>query len=94
MNYGVSHSHGKYILRVDSDMILDKTLVKDCLDLCQDGVQAVVIPVLPHPNGPKNFWVSCRMLEQRMIMDDLVNVAPRFIERTVFLSVGGMMKKL
>jgi glycosyltransferase involved in cell wall biosynthesis len=94
MNYGVSHSHGKYILRVDSDMILDKTLVKDCLDLCQEGVQAVVIPVLPHPNGPKNFWVSCRMLEQRMIMDDLVNVAPRFIDRTVFLSVGGYDEKI
>jgi glycosyltransferase involved in cell wall biosynthesis len=94
INYGVSHSHGKYILRVDSDMILDKTLVKDCLDLCQEGVQAVVIPVLPHPNGPKNFWVSCRMLEQRMIMDDLVNVAPRFIDRTVFLSVGGYDEKI
>ena len=89
MNYGVSQSHGKYILRVDSDMILDKDLVKDCLALCQEGVQAVVIPVLPHPSGPKNFWVSCRTLEQRMLMDDLVNVAPRFIDRNIFLSVGG-----
>ncbi|HEX7482553.1 MAG TPA: glycosyltransferase [Candidatus Bathyarchaeia archaeon] len=94
MNYGVSHSQGKYILRVDSDMILDNDLVKDCLTLCQEGVQAVVIPVLPHPSGPKNFWVSCRMLEQRMIMDDLVNVAPRFIDRTVFLSVGGYDEKI
>ena len=89
MNYGVSHSHGKYILRVDSDMILDKDLVQNCLMLCQEGIQAVVVPVLPHPNGPKNFWVSCRMLEQRMLLDDLVNVAPRFIERDVFISVGG-----
>jgi glycosyltransferase involved in cell wall biosynthesis len=89
MNYGVSHSNGKYILRVDSDMILDTDLVQDCLTLCQEGVQAVVVPVLPHPNGPKNFWVSCRMLEQRMLLDDLVNVAPRFIDREVFLSVGG-----
>jgi glycosyltransferase involved in cell wall biosynthesis len=94
MNYGVSRSNGKYILRVDSDMILDKDLVKDCIDLCKEGVQAVVIPVLPHPNGPKNFWVSCRMLEQRMIMDDLVNVAPRFIDRIVFLSVGGYDEKI
>ena len=89
MNYGVSRSRGKYILRVDSDMMLDKDLVQDCIMLCQEGAQAVVVPVLPHPNGPENFWVSCRMLEQRMLLDDLVNVAPRFIERDVFLSVGG-----
>jgi len=89
MNYGVLHCNGKYILRVDSDMILDRDLVQDCLTLCQEGVQAVVVPVLPHPNGPKNFWVSCRMLEQKMLLDDLVNVAPRFIDRAVFLSVGG-----
>jgi glycosyltransferase involved in cell wall biosynthesis len=89
MNYGVSQSAGKYILRVDSDMILDTNLVKDCLRICHEGAQAVVVPVLPHPNGPNNFWVSCRMLEQKMLIDDMVNVAPRFIERSVFLSVGG-----
>lgn len=89
MNYGVSCARGKYILRVDSDMILDKDLVEKCLELCQNGSQAVVVPVLPHPNGPSNFWVSCRILEQKMLLDDMVNVAPRFIDRNVFLSVGG-----
>ncbi len=89
MNYGGSQASGKYILRVDSDMVLDRNLVKDCLKLCLEGAEAVVVPVLPHPNGPKNFWVSCRMLEQRMLLDDMVNVAPRFIDRSVFLSVGG-----
>jgi glycosyltransferase involved in cell wall biosynthesis len=89
MNYGVSSARGKYILRVDSDMILDKNLVEKCLELCREGAQAVVVPVLPHPNGPSNFWVSCRMLEQKMLLDDMVNVAPRFIDRSVFLAVGG-----
>ena len=89
MNYGVSHAQGKYILRVDSDMILDKDLVEKCLGLCYEGAEAVVVPVLPHPNGPSNFWASCRMLEQKMLLDDMVNVAPRFIDRGVFLAVGG-----
>ncbi len=94
MNYGASLARGKYILRVDSDMILDKNLIEKCLKLCQEGAQAVVVPVLPHPNGPNNFWVSCRMLEQRMLLDDMVNVAPRFIERDVFLAVGGYDEKI
>lgn len=89
MNHGVSYARGKYILRVDSDMILDKELIEKCLKLCKEGADAIVVPVLPHPNGPNNFWVSCRMLEQKMLLDDMVNVAPRFIDRSVFLSVGG-----
>ena len=89
MNYGVSCAIGKYILRVDSDMILDKDLIEKCLRLCHKGAEAIVVPVLPHPNGPNNFWVSCRMLEQKMLLDDMVNVAPRFIDRSVFLAVGG-----
>ena len=89
MNYGVSCAQGKYILRVDSDMILDKDLIEKCLELCYKGAEAVVVPVLPHPNGPSNFWTSCRMLEQKMLLDDMVNVAPRFIDRSVFLTVGG-----
>ena len=89
MNHGVSYASGKYILRVDSDMVLDKDLIEKCLRLCHEGAEAIVVPVLPHPNGPNNFWVSCRMLEQKMLLDDMVNVAPRFIDRSVFLAVGG-----
>ena len=89
MNFGVNCANGKYILRVDSDMILDKNLVERCLEFCLIGAEAVVVPVLPHPNGPTNFWVTCRMLEQKMLLDDMVNVAPRFIDRNVFLAVGG-----
>ncbi len=89
MNYGVSFAQGKYILRVDSDMLLDENLIEKCLQLCLKGAEAVVVPVLPHPNGPNNFWVSCRMLEQKMLLDDMVNVSPRFIDRDIFLNVGG-----
>lgn len=58
------------------------------------GADAVVLPVLPHPSILNNFWVSCRMLEQKMLLDDMVNVAPRFIKRSVFLSVGGYDEKI
>ena len=89
MNYGVFSARGKYFLRVDSDMVLDKNLIERCLELCENGSEAVVVPVLPHPNGPNNFWVSCRILEQKMLLDDMVNVAPRFIDRSIFLELGG-----
>lgn len=89
MNYGVSNAGGEYILRVDSDMVADVDIIEKCLKLCCKGVDAVVLPVLPHLSKRNNFWVNCRMLEQKMIIDDMVNVAPRFIKRSVFLAVGG-----
>ncbi len=94
MNYGVNYAKGKYILRVDSDMVLDKDLIEKCLKISARGIDAIIIPVLPHSNGPKNFWVSCRMLEQKMLLDDMTNVAPRFIDRNTFLAVGGYDEKI
>lgn len=89
MNYGVMQSKGKYFLRVDSDMVLDQNLIEKCIALCHKGADAVIVPVLPHPKDLGNFWISCRMLEQKMLIDDMVNVSPRFVDREVFLSVGG-----
>lgn len=89
MNYGVSNARGEYILRVDSDMVADVDIIEKCLKLCYKEADAVVLPVLPHLSKCNNFWVNCRMLEQKMIIDDMVNVAPRFIKRSVFLAVGG-----
>jgi glycosyltransferase involved in cell wall biosynthesis len=89
MNYGVKRAEGEFFLRVDSDMVLDVDVIEKCLELCRNGTDAVVLPVLPSLNGSDSFWVNCRMLEQKMLIDDLVNVAPRFIRRSAFLSVGG-----
>jgi len=89
MNYGVSKSRGEYFIRIDSDMIMDADVIEKCLRLCHRGTEAVILPVLPHPNNLDSFWVNCRMLEQKMLLDDMFNVAPRFIKRSVFLSVGG-----
>lgn len=94
MNYGALHAKGEYFLRIDSDMIVDEDIIEKCFNLCQRGADAVVLPVLPHPSILNNFWVSCRMLEQKMLLDDMVNVAPRFIKRSVFLSVGGYDEKI
>lgn len=89
MNFGVMNAEGEYILRVDADMIADADIVEKSLELCYEGADAVVLPVLPHISKCNNFWVDCRMLEQKMIIDDMINVAPRFIKRNVFLAIGG-----
>jgi glycosyltransferase involved in cell wall biosynthesis len=89
MNYGVLNARGEYILRIDSDMVADSDIIEKCLRLCYKRADAVVLPVLPHISVCNNFWVHCRMLEQKMIIDDMVNVAPRFIKRSVFLAIGG-----
>lgn len=88
-NFGAKVASGEYLLYPDADMILDSDLVDKCLNLCLKGADAIVLPVLPDPSKLNNFWIKCRMLEQKMLLDDMVNVGPRFIDRSIFLSVGG-----
>jgi len=89
MNHGVQNASGEYILRVDSDMVADARVIEKSLELCSKGMDAVVLPVLPYLDEHSNFWVKCRTLEQKMVMDDMVNVAPRFIKRQVFMAIDG-----
>jgi len=89
MNHGVLNANGEYILRVDSDMLADAGVIKKSLELCGRDIDAVVLPVLPYLGERGSFWMKCRTLEQKMIMDDTVNVAPRFIKRQVFMAVDG-----
>ncbi|MEM0328470.1 MAG: glycosyltransferase [Thermoproteota archaeon] len=94
INYGVLNASGEYVLRVDSDMTADVNVVKKYLELCKEGADAVVLPVLPRPSTCNNFWVNCRVLEQKMLIDDMINVAPRFIRRNVFLAVRGYDERI
>jgi glycosyltransferase involved in cell wall biosynthesis len=94
LNFGASTAKGKYIFRVDSDMVADPEIIEKCVRLCFSGAEAVVVPVLPHPEVCNNYWVNCRLLEQKMLVDDMVDVAPRFLERSVFLGVGGYDERI
>ena len=87
VNAGVGAAKGEYVFRVDSDFDLDPNAVRECVGLCQQGFDAVVVHNPPDRSGS---WLSqVRRFEVDMYKFDLTYSAARFFRRTVFLSIGG-----
>lgn len=81
-NIGFMSSEGEYILYLDHDMRVGRSLLVDCLDL-SNKFDAIIIP---ERGEGGNFWANCRKLEKELIAYDLDTVTPRFFKRGIFKS--------
>jgi len=92
-DFGVKKSHGQYLMFIDADMELEKGLIEEAVKMAQkDRLDALIIPERSSGQG---FWVRCRGLEKQCILkDELLETPNRFIERNVYLAVGGYDKTL
>jgi glycosyltransferase involved in cell wall biosynthesis len=90
INYGVGMASGKYVYRVDSDFVLERSVVSEAVDIAESSNYAAI--VIHNSSDPAvSFWARVRKFERDMYdagFDDY-KVAVRFIRRDVFLSVGG-----
>jgi glycosyltransferase involved in cell wall biosynthesis len=84
-NYGVGLARGDYVFFVDSDMILEPNVVRECLDACVRGRAGVIIPEASIGGG---IWVRIRDFERRMYQGTKIESA-RFFVRKHVLEVGG-----
>ncbi len=93
INYGIKRSGGEYIYRVDSDVILDKTLVEEAVNKCKnEGCDAV--SVLWSPDQTISFWAKVRKLEKDCYKDDFSHSGARFFRRPVIEALGGFNENL
>src|SRR5208337_4215564 len=56
-NIGVDNSAGKYVLFLDSDQVLSRTVVKECVEICKN--EKIGMVVIPEVFIGKGFWSSC-----------------------------------
>ena len=84
-NYGAQLAKGDFVFFVDSDMILQPDVVRECLDACVKGSVGVVIP---EASIGKGLWVRIRDFERSMYHGTKVESA-RFFARKHVLEVGG-----
>jgi glycosyltransferase involved in cell wall biosynthesis len=84
-NYGARLAKGDYVFFVDSDMILEPNVIKECLDVCVKGSVGVIIPEASIGDG---IWVKIRDFERRMYQGTKIESA-RFFVRKHVLEVGG-----
>jgi len=93
VNFGVRHARGKYVYRVDSDFVLEPTVVEEAVRKCDiEGVDAVCVHNTSDPTV--SFWAKVRKLERDCYADDELNVAARFFRKDVFEVVGGFDENL
>lgn len=93
VNYGVKKANGTYIYRVDSDFVLEPSVVKEAVKSCEKhGYDAIAVHNTSDPTI--SFWSKVRKLERDCYRDDEYNVAARFFKRNVFIVVGGFDETL
>jgi glycosyltransferase involved in cell wall biosynthesis len=90
-NRGAAHATGDAFLFVDSDMVLAREVIADCLRATSQGAGAVVIPEASFGEG---FWARCKSLERSCYVGDSAIEAARFFKREVFEEIGGYDEQL
>jgi len=93
VNFGAVHARGKYVYRVDSDVVVESCVVEEAIEKCEvEGFDAVCVHNTSDPSV--GFWARVRKLERDCYADDELNVAARFFRKEVFEKIGGFNENL
>lgn len=83
-NFGFDRSTGKYVLHLDSDMVISDDLIEECLEKCErESADALE---LAEGSIALNFWAEC-IASGRNIFDGSDIKLPRFFRRSVLEKV-------
>ena len=93
VNLGVIASSGKYVYRVDSDFIVGKEVVAECVESCEKrSLDGIAVHNTSDPTV--SFWSRVRKFERDMHKRSPTNVAVRFVRRSVWQELGGLDETL
>jgi glycosyltransferase involved in cell wall biosynthesis len=93
VNFGATKARGKYIYRVDSDFVLQPSVVQEAVEACEKrGFDAIAVHNTSDPTV--SFWAQVRKLERDCYRHDELNAAARFWKKEVFERVGGFDETL
>ncbi|MCK5510897.1 glycosyltransferase [Candidatus Parcubacteria bacterium] len=91
-NFGVEKSSGKFVYRVDSDFILDREVVQQCMDKINENFDAIVAHNSPDIRAG---WIAkIRKFEVDMYKYDITHSAARFLKKEVFQKISGYNEKI
>jgi len=94
-NTGITHSNGRYVFFVDSDQVLSKRVVEECVTKCEKANAGMVR--IPEFFLGEGFWSSCSAewknhygkIEQRFgAQGKILSGEPRFFVKEDIIRVG------
>lgn len=86
-NYGAKKAKGEYLLFIDADMILTRSVLFECIQSVNDkNFQALIIP---EKSFGTSFWAKCKALEKSYYEGVDWIEASRFFEKKRFVDLGG-----
>jgi GT2 family glycosyltransferase len=91
-NAGAKYAAGDYVFFIDSDMVLEATVVAESVaTLRESSSEAVVVPEVSFGTG---FWSRCKAFERSFYVGDEAIEAARFFSADVIAEVGGFDEAL
>ncbi len=87
VNYGVEMAKGEYVYKVDSDFVLESTVIDECISEIQKGFDAIVVH--NSPDVSVSWIAKIRKFEVDMYKYDLTHSSARFVKKDVYLAIGG-----
>lgn len=93
INLGIKKAQGKYVYRVGSDFILDSIIIQEAVEKCENySYDAICIHNTSDPTI--SIWSKIRKFERDMYRDDELNVAARFVKKSIYEFIGGLDEDL
>jgi arabinofuranan 3-O-arabinosyltransferase len=72
-------------------MVLEPSVVAECVEFAREGADAVIIPETSFGQG---YWARCKALERSCYVGDDLIEAARFFSRSAFEASGGFDESL
>lgn len=86
-NSGAKKAKGKFLVFIDSDMELSKTVIEDCVQaMMKEDLVGVIIPEESFGQG---FWAQCKKLERSFYIGVDWIEAARFFKKSIFNKSSG-----
>jgi len=91
-NYGVKKCSGEYVYKIDSDFVLEKEVVAQCIQKIKEGYDAVVVH--NSPDTSVSWIAKVRKFEVDMYKYDITHSSARFVRKEVYQAINGFNEQI